>query len=689
MLRPTPLAYAIFLTAFVTPVLADHSLPEVSVTASAYESAFSMTPTMAQRELAKTPGGVGVVDAKDYLSGRAGNMEDTLRLATGVFIASRFGSDEARVSIRGSGLQRTFHGRGLMLLQDGVPINLADGGFDMQAIEPSATRYIEVQRGANALRYGSSTLGGAINYVSHTGRSAPPLMLRAETGSFGYQRYQAAVAGMTDTLDAYASISHNEQDGFRDHARQRNGRFFGNVGWQVTDRVETRLYATVVDTNSELPGNLSYSDLKNNPRKADAGSVNRDAKRDFPLYRLASRTAIQHDHGGQTEFTAFAARKQLFHPLSFARIEQSSRDMGLGVRHEHPAHVAGMKLDTVIGASWHRGLTDDEQCAYGAAAPGTNPCTQQTKDNKTTAENQLVFGEGRLSLTPQTVLTVGGQFTDASRRVTERSPGLTAAGAIYDQSYRRFSPKLGIQQYVGEAVSVYANVSASFEPPSFSETLDGRPLKAQRATTYEIGTRGDVVFGPITTGFDLSYYRANIKNELLTVEVEPNRAATTNAGNTLHQGLELGLRAESDHIRLLASYLFNDFRFQQNAALRGNRIAGVPDQVLSAEVAIKLPHGIEAGPTLRAASRAFVDHANTTTAPGYSVLGFKLNQSLAGGLSWFLEGRNLSDKRYANTTGVVFDASVPAAFTGFTGRDQALFSPGDGRSIYAGISKAF
>jgi iron complex outermembrane receptor protein len=105
------------------------------------------------------------------------------------------------------------------------------------------------------------------------------------------------------------------------------------------------------------------------------------------------------------------------------------------------------------------------------------------------------------------------------------------------------------------------------------------------------------------------------------------------------------------------------------------------------ELLAKLPYGIEAGPTIRAASRAFVDHANTTTAPGYSVYGVKINQSLRHGLSWFVEGRNLGNKRFANTTGVVLDATVPSF--GATGRDQALFSPGDGRSLYAGISKAF
>lgn len=686
--RLNPLVWPLALAAgalWAQQALAMHDLPAVVVTAEAVnDSLFSLQPAQALEELQKTAGGVGVVAADDYLNGRASTPEDTLKLATGVFAQSRFGAEEARISIRGSGLQRTFHGRGLTLLQDGVPLNLADGGFDMQAIEPFATRYIEVQRGANALRYGGSTLGGAINYVGQTGRTAPPLVLRAEAGSFGYQRYQLAAGGVSGDVDGHASFSHFQQDGYREHAAQRTGRFFGNVGLQLTPAIESRFYLTAVDTDSELPGSRTLAQLKRKPRGADAGSLTRDAHRDFALYRLANRTAIAGEQGAMTEVTSYVTRKILLHPLAFARIEQDSRDIGLGLRHARPTHWLGGDQEQVVGINWRRGLTEDEQCGYGAAAAGTHPCTTRTRQNKLTADNLELYGESQWQVTPAATLSAGAQWTTALRRVAPVQV-LTGTGSLYQESYRRLSPKLGALYNLRPGVQLFANVSGSFEPPSFSEgPVAGQPLQAQRGVTTEVGSRGDVRVGTQTSLiWDVAFYRASLRNELLAITPPGLPAATQNADKTLHQGIEAGLRVEGSRWRSQASYLYNDFRFQRSGdpvIARGNDIAGLPRQVLTAEAAYRLPGQVWLGPTVRAASRSFVDHANTLAADGYAVYGFKLSQALAEGVDWFVEGRNLADRRYAATTGVLRNAG---------GMDQSQFSPGDGRAIYAGVSKRF
>ncbi|GIX39905.1 MAG: hypothetical protein KatS3mg128_0954 [Silanimonas sp.] len=114
----------------------------------------------ARKRLAERAGGTAVIDGERYRQGRVSTLNDALGFAAGVFVQPRFGAEESRLSIRGSGLQRTFHGRGIVVLQDGIPVNLADGGFDMQSLDALMARYIEVWRGPNALEHGAATLGG-------------------------------------------------------------------------------------------------------------------------------------------------------------------------------------------------------------------------------------------------------------------------------------------------------------------------------------------------------------------------------------------------------------------------------------------------------------------------------------------------------------------------------------------------
>ena len=64
-----------------------------------------------------------------------------------------------------------------------MPYRNADGFTDFESLELLNTEAIEVYKGANALRYGGSTMGGAINLHTRTGYTAPRLAVTAEGGS--------------------------------------------------------------------------------------------------------------------------------------------------------------------------------------------------------------------------------------------------------------------------------------------------------------------------------------------------------------------------------------------------------------------------------------------------------------------------------------------------------------------------
>ena len=73
--------------------------------------------------------------------------------------------------------------RGVEVLQDGVPVNLADGSGDFYQIDPLAIRSAALYPGGNALVFGASTLGGAVNFVTPTAQTAEASnILRADGG---------------------------------------------------------------------------------------------------------------------------------------------------------------------------------------------------------------------------------------------------------------------------------------------------------------------------------------------------------------------------------------------------------------------------------------------------------------------------------------------------------------------------
>lgn len=654
------------------PVWADHptALPGVEVSAERERALTVPDAAKARQVIEKTPGGVDLIEDKEYRGGRVSTLQDALGYSPGVFVQPRFGAEEARISIRGSGLQRTFHLRGIELLQDGVPVNQADGGGDFQAIEPLAARYIEVYRGANALAQGAATLGGSINFISATGYDAPALLGRLEAGSFGYLRGQAATAGVRGAMDYHLSFSHFGQDGFRDHAVQDTQRLFGNLGWRLRENLETRIYLTHVDTDSELPGNLTKAQLKDDPRQANPANLAGDQKRDFTLTRLASKTRWQLAAGEHLDFSVFYADKDLFHPI-FQVLEVDSQDYGLDARYVSEARLNGHDNRLILGLRALRGENLDARFVNVAGQPGapTNRLDQQ-------ATHWQLYAENQYRLNPQLTLIAGAHAVRASRDSRDE---LVVGGVdeTADETYTGVSPRLGLRYEPSPGTQWFANLSRSFEPPSFAELRrpNGQLNDAQTATTFELGTR----LQREHYAFEVAYYRARVKDELLTLTDPLGAPPTTiNGDRTLHQGIELGLDWHlAQHWQLRSAYLWSDFTFDDDAVYGDNEIAGIPPHLLRAELQYRAPTGWYAGPTLEwSPSDYFIDHRNSFEADGYAIWGLKLGQRRDQGWSWFVEGRNLGDRVYAATTGVIEDAG---------GLDRAQFLPGDGRSFFAGL----
>jgi iron complex outermembrane receptor protein len=290
----------------------------VAVDGDATQRASSLTvPTTeeAQRALALVPGSVVVVPDTAYRNTTpASTIKDVLDYVPGVFVQPKWG-DDSRLSIRGSGLSRNFHLRGIQLYMDGIPISTADGFGDFQELDPTAYRYVEVFKGPNALRFGAASLGGAINFVTPTGRDADLFGASADFGSFGFKRLQANSGGVQGPVDAFITGSWQEQDGFRDHSSGEAKRLSTNVGYRLTEDLETRFYLNANEVRQRIPGSLTKDAALQNPESAAAFNVLNDWQRNVDTLRFANKTTWRMGRGTIVEFGAFGVDRHLMHPI--------------------------------------------------------------------------------------------------------------------------------------------------------------------------------------------------------------------------------------------------------------------------------------------------------------------------------------------------------------------------------------
>lgn len=653
----------------------------------------------AKENVKAIPGGASIVDLNQVREGRQSTWSDSLGLAPGVFIQDRFGSEDARISIRGSALSRTYHSFGTKVMQDGVPINYADGFFDMQTVDPNASRYVEVLRGPNATTYGATTLGGAINFVAPTGYSSAGSVARAEVGSFGYNKVFGSTAGVGkadatsgNVWDYYVAGSQTKQDGFRDHAEMENQKVLGNFGVKVSKDIESRFYVAAVRSRTQLPGYLTKAELERDPSIANSSvsggiypyRVDANRRRDVDTQRVANKTTVR-DGNTIYEFAAYAMNYSLWHPID-SIIEQNAKTVGGHIKairllDQHQISVAYLPS---VGST--KGTSKPTNNQGAATGPATSNYDQQSK-------NDSFFIEDKYKSSERTTWTAALQYDRASRKVTDVGTSAAAIANNYDYTFSQWSPRVGVTHDLTSSNQVFASISRNFEAPIFG--LAGTTTtanKAQTGTTLELGTRGEARNGMHQYGWDATYYHAQLANEFLSVcsNNACTTSTTTNIPKSLHQGIELGLSHLYDKkVDTRLALLYSDFRFVNHPTTGNNALPGFPPIIVRGEVLYRFGSEVNGKPSSYAGPKfewvprkAPMDNANTVYNDAYTLLGFKAGQAIDKKWSWFLDARNLTDKKYAATT------NIAANYTTAPG-DGRRYYPGDGRSVYVGVEAKF
>lgn len=114
-----------------------------------------------------------------------------------------------------------------------------------------------------------------------------------------------------------------------------------------------------------------------------------------------------------------------------------------------------------------------------------------------TATNLETYAENTLHVTPEVAVITGLQYAHSTRKLYDKFINPATGDESFDESYSQTNPKLGVLYEPQKNVQLFANVSRSFAPPDFGDLPDpttAKSLKAQKATTFEIGSRGNSAY---------------------------------------------------------------------------------------------------------------------------------------------------------------------------------------------------
>jgi iron complex outermembrane receptor protein len=633
--------------------------------------------TEIEKERAVTPGAVTLLDGQDLQERSVTQLADLFRYVPGVWAESYNGNDEVFYSSRGSNLDATDYDKnGVKFLQDGLPVSAADGNNHNRALDPQNARYITVAHGANALAYGASTLGGAVDFTTPTARTSAPFSAALSGGSFGQWGARATLGGASSSLDGQVSVETLQRDGYRAHSMQDSKNLYANAGWQPDEDVVTRFYASYVDYQIELPRELTPAQYHDDPWQARQDAIDGDHGKHVKAWRLASKTSVANVAGGTLEFGVSHEEQSLYHPIVSGPffsllIDTDHKDTGGMFRYRKSAGAH----DLLFGANY--GYSKITGGNYQNIGGKRGALMWTTDDNASSLE---VFALDRWKFAPRWTLVYGTQYLTADRD----AGGLKA-------SYDSFNPRLGLIYALSESSEWYSSVSRIYEAPTTFELVDdvsgtGKPLDAMHGVVVESGLRGTSRRAGAQLRWDVTAYYTALRDEILSIDnpeasgvsLSANIDKTTHAGVEALRGASFPVRGDAHRIEPLLSATFNAFSFNSDPEYGDNRLPSAPRWFARGEVMYAHASGFRIGPTFDLVGSRYVDFANSYRVGSYGLVGARTSYS-TGNWELYVEGRNLLDRRYVATV-VVKDQASPSL---------EMLYPGAPRSVYAGARYQF
>jgi iron complex outermembrane recepter protein len=640
----------------------------------------------------ETAATVNVLNGDSFRNIRATHPSEVMGRIPGVH-ASVTGGEGHKMAIR----QPISTSPLYLYLEDGVPTR-STGFFNHNAlyeINVPQSEGIEVSKGPGSALQGSDAIGGVINVLTREPSMEREMEGSLEIGGHGYKRALTSYSNTWDDDSVRMDLNLSHTDGWREKtgydrqsATLRWDKFLSNGGF-----LKTVFSMSNIDQETAGSSRLLLEDYKNNPTENYTPISFRKVK----ALRLSSAYEIEDQNTllSMTPYLRWNEMEMLPNwSLGYDPVVYTTGHMSAGVMSKYRMDFQPYRTRLVVGADldYSPGSRDEDKISRTKVG---NVYTSYSIDEKiydydVTFMSASPYVHGELSPIEKLRLS-GGLRLDAMRYEYDNHLSILTTGnhrrpGDNTTNYLHLSPKLGATYAFTQDFNGFASYKHAFRAPSESKLFrsgkaaDSMHLNPVKVDSYELGVRGK----PLSVlSYELSAYYMIKKDDILTYKDGSNVRVNSNAGETLHKGLEAQIgyliapELKADAALSYSKHTYEKWAPDTTTDYSSNEMHSAPRWLGNVSLAYSPDylHGSDFELEWVSMGEYWMDEENTHKYSGHDLFNFRAGYDVTENVRLFGRVMNLTDELYATA----------ADF----GSNAHEFAPGLPRTAYFGIEGEF
>lgn len=624
----------------------------------------------------EAPIAIASISSRTLQDAKPASIDQVLNKVSGVNMVS-LGNEQHQMSIRQPMTTRSL----FLYLEDGVPVRTT-GLFNHNALlelNMAAVKSLEVIKGPSSSLYGSEAIGGVVNFITLAPAAVPLLKLSAQGSNRGYRRADVQSSWRSGRWGFVLGGYHaRRREGYLPYSDFQKSTFTVRADYRFSPSASLSNSLTWLDYYSDMSGSIDSAMFAARSFR----NLHTFTYRKVQALRYRSTFSKEWSGGGKTTATLLYRDNAIGQNPAY-RVKDDYRRVGgrwVGVKDLAHGEINESSFRSYSFTGQHRQAFEWMRAvAIGGVSVDLSPSgydARYIRIRKDTATNRYVSYQAPDSTLTDYATNLDNYAAFAHLEASPLEKLRLVASLRYDlfryrfdnaltssafsgsadtvNHFYRLSPKVGATYNFSPRTGLYANYSEGFVPPQVTELYTGVKVPSLEPSVFynwEVGGWAEVIKGRLSA--DVSVYKLDGTNEIVSVRLDDGTTANRNAGRTAHRGVELGVQATAvKDLSLRLAGAWSEHRFtdyvEKGTSYNGNEMNGAPRWLYNAEAWYKPSclKGLRVGVELQHIGAYYTDPQNTARYGGYDVLNLRVGYTWRGVDVW-VHALNAANAYYA------------------------------------------